>query len=239
MRSTTTILALISVATLAVPAAARGPMPIATDPAPDVAADPDVVVAPEPDKIAVPLPPDPLDPLEPSFPPDVIATPPPVDPPPPDHEVPRSSLILIGSALTARMPEGAGTLSDLGRGAALTLGWVQRRADVPTGVMVRGMAVGNDGTRIYSLDVQLIASARIGRRLVVPFVGIGLAFGSARFAATEKQMAGSTMALGPVGGLGLHGFLGDAVYWRAELSAIGAGAAVVLGGVSLGWVFGS
>ena len=47
------------------------------------------------------------------------------------------------------------------------------------------------------------------------------------------------MALGPVGGLGLHGFLGDALYWRAELSAIGAGAAIVLGGVSVGWVFGS
>jgi hypothetical protein len=240
MRFTSIILA---VAALAGPVAAQ---PLTIDPAPDPVPVPvpvpvpDQVVDPAPTSIAAPD--DSLVNRRSVVLDDDIAIDPPPEPapsPPPPPEPPRSSLIVIGSALTARMPEGAGQLSDLGRGAALSIGWLQRRGDLPTGMMVRGMAVGSDGTRVYSLDVQIVASAKIGRRWFVPFVGIGLAFGSARFATTEKQMATSGMALGPVGGLGLHGFIGDSLYWRAELSAIGAGAAIVLGGVSVGWVFDS
>lgn len=238
MRLTSIVLAVVATAA---PAAAQ-PLTIDPDTQPVPAPVPDPVFDPAPMPIAAPEEP-PVDRRYVYIDPDPLVTvavdPPPEPSPPPEPETPRNALIVIGSALTARMPEGAGELSDLGRGAALSLGWLQRRGDLPTGMMVRGMAIGNEATRVYSLDVQIVASAKIGRRFLVPFVGIGLAFGSARFAATEKQMASSGMALGPVGGLGLHGFLGDSLYWRAELSAIGAGAAIVLGGVSVGWVFGS
>jgi len=165
----------------------------------------------------------------------VIATEP--EPPPARaHVSPRQSIVVVASALTARMPAGTGRLADLGLGAAVSLGCLQRRGDLPSGVVVRGMAVGSATTRVYSLDAQVIASARLDRHRIAPFVGLGLAFGSARFA-SDKRVA-AAMALGPVGGLGLHGFVGDELYWRAELSAIGAGAAIITAGVSLGWGFG-
>ena len=212
---------------------ARGDTPIAADP--DDPTDDgdmvDVVVEPKTEThVAVDPPPPPPVVQE------QIASDPPAPPPP---EVPRSALVMIGSALTARMPEGASRVADLGRGAALSLGWLQRRGDVPTGFAFRALFLGGRDSRLYGLDLQLIASAKLKRNPIAPFIGIGLAFGAVRFADGDDKHTASTNALGPAGSLGLHGFLGNQVYWRAEVGAVGAGGAVINGGLSLGWVVGT
>lgn len=232
MRSRTLVVAAVLGA--AAPAHAKAPPQLPPD-APEAQ-----LVAPEPAPAAPISAPDLPDVPEPQV---TIATAPPdpEPPPPPRPSVPRSAAIAIASAVAARLPDGVGRWQDLGRGAALSIAWLQRRADTPTGLVFRGMAVGNADARIYSLDVQLVASARLDyRRQLAPFVGVGLGLGSVRFArgATDKMPA-SGIAVGPAGSVGVHGFLSDQLYWRAEVSAVGAGAAVIGLGASLGWVFGT
>lgn len=184
-----------------------------------------------------------LDPLDPPVGPevDVAADPGDVSDPPPRDTTPGAAMIVAASAFAARMPDGAARWQDLGAGGALSVGWLQRRAEAPTGFLLRGMAIGDERARIYTFDAQVILSARLDHhRVVAPYLGLGLAFGTARYTdgAGDKR-ADSGLALGPVGGFGLHGFVTDDVYWRTELSAIGAGGAVVFAGLSLGWVFGT
>jgi hypothetical protein len=213
---------------------------------PDPAAAKRVPVEPAPDASGATIATDPVDPVvaptssyAPVPTPEIILVEPPPPPPPPRPRkpVPRNSVLLAGTALTARMPEGAGRLADLGRGAALHLAWLPRRCDCPVGVDARATFLGSEDSRLYALDVQVVATPQLGRRLVVPFMSVGLGFGTVRFAEIKQTSTG--LALGPAGSVGLHGFLTDDLYWRAEVGAIGTGGAVVVGGASLGWVLGS
>jgi hypothetical protein len=189
--------------------------------------------------IAAPLDDDPVEP--PVAPEPAIAADPGDVPDPPGDSTPDAAMIVAASAFAARMPDGAARWQDLGAGGALSIGWLQRRAQAPTGFLVRGMAIGDERARLYTFDAQVILSARLDHhRVVAPYLGLGLAFGTARYTDGDgDKRADSGLALGPAGGFGLHGFVTDDVYWRAELSAIGAGGAVVFAGLSLGWVFGT
>ena len=150
---------------------------------------------------------------------------------PPPRAVPEESMFLSAGATQAYVSGADGGLGRFGRGGALTLALLERRGELPTGVEARGVFLDGDGGQQFTLALHVVASAKIARRPLVPFVALGLAAGSARMGDA------SGVAIGPSGALGLHGFLADSLYWRASASAIGVGAGTLVGELAVGWAF--
>lgn len=179
-------------------------------------------------------------------PPQPIADPPePYDDPPAlptsrrdDYQ--RESTLLFAGAAQGWLSQRDG-LDRFGRGASLGFGFLQRDGHFPSGCDVAATMVRGDGGAVYDLSVRVIGSAKIGRRLAVPYVAIGLVAGASRVEGQPldgKLVTGETSSwgfgLGPTAALGLHGFLSDKVYWRSGVGFLGAGAGLVTADLALG-----
>ena len=156
--------------------------------------------------------------------------------PPPPRESPRESFVVLASGLQAWMSDDGG-MTDLGQGGVLSFTWLQRRGDFPTGVDVSGVFLATDDASVYDLSFRILGSPKIGRRSVVPFAAFGLAAGASRLASKQPDaMASYGWSIGPSAAVGLHGFLGDRVYWRGGAGFLGTGFGAVTAELGLGMV---
>ena len=198
------------------------------------------------------------DPVPTPPPPDVEPPEPPYDPPydpgydqsryalpatPIRDDYPRESALLVASAVHGWLSQPTGVES-FGGGGALSMGFVQRDGDFPTGVDVAAVMVRGEGGAVYDLSFRIIGSPKLERRVLVPFAAIGLCAGASRIEgagdgdAKTMDEASWGLALGPSAALGLHGFLSDKLYWRAQAGFLGAGAGLYTADVALGVVVG-
>ncbi len=157
-------------------------------------------------------------------------------------DYPRESAFLMAGVAQGWLSGRAG-METFGAGGAVTLGFVQRDGDFPTGVDLSAILVRGEGGAVYDLSLRMIGSPKIGRRMLVPFVAIGLCAGASRIEGSSGPKLADAgddpswgLALGPSAALGLHGFLSDTLYWRAQAGFLGAGAGLFTGDVALGFV---
>ncbi len=159
-------------------------------------------------------------------------------------EGPRESIVATASAMQAWLSQPSG-LETMGRGGTLGFTFLQRRGDFPTGAEATGIFLFGDQASVYDLSLRMIASPKIGKRLLVPFVAVGLAIGASRVVdarSTAMQVAPKItaatygFAIGPSAALGVHGFVGKKWYWRAGAGYVGAGVGAITADLGVGMV---
>jgi len=98
--------------------------------------------------------------------------------------------------------------------------------------------IGDDGTRLYDLGLSLIATFKARHAPAAPFLTFGLDLAGASLPDADGTGKDMGVTLGLHGAGGVHGFLADKVYWRAQVGYLAAGVHGLTGQVSLGYVFG-
>lgn len=158
---------------------------------------------------------------------------------PPTREVPSESTYAMASAVQAWMTERDG-MNELGRGGALSFGFLQRRGDFPSGVELSGVFLTGDRASVYDLSLRVIGSPEIRDKKVLPFIAIGLTVGASRLVTEEAKALGQDVSygfsIGPSAAVGLHGFLSDNLYWRAGAGYLGAGIGAYTADLGIGFV---
>jgi hypothetical protein len=200
-----------------------------------------VAVDPEP-----PPPPPPEEPL-------VVATDPYVAPPqpemyvpyeepvyvPPPREQPRESTFAFAAASQLNV-SGEDGFAPAGWGGTVGFGFIERDGDLPGGVDVAATFLTGKNVSIYDLSIRVVATPKMNGRLLVPYVAFGLCAGASRVVTDRERMTGEHvdygLGLGPSGSIGLHGFVGDSIYWRAGGGFLGAGVGAVTADLAIGMV---
>jgi hypothetical protein len=157
----------------------------------------------------------------------------PYEPPPPAVEDygPRHAQIATLSAISMRVPDGEGSVERWGEGAALTISYLERWGDFPTGVEAQATFLDSpDGERLYDFGISLIGSGEL-RKGISPFFATGLDL------AASSVDGDSSVAVGGHGDLGLHGFIGKHLYLRGSVGWLGAGDGGARAQLGLGWMF--
>jgi hypothetical protein len=210
----------------AVATAAAEPEPEAASPPAEphdlvIATDPDGALVVAPGRVAYPVT-DPAFEISPPIEPEPYGLP----PAPYEHPTPRESVIILATASQAHLT-GPGGFEVFGHGGSLSFGFLQRTGEFPTGFDVAAVFVRGPDAAVYDLSMRVLGSPRIGKRKLLPFIAIGLAAGASRLVTAEDKAAGRTveygLSIGPSAALGLHGFLGEKVYWRGGAGFLGTG----------------
>lgn len=146
----------------------------------------------------------------------------------------------IGSISTTelRTSEG-GELVRFGDGVGAAITFLELDSDFTAGFEGSTMFLaGPDGARLYNLAISAIAGFGLRDKTVAPFIIVGLDLAAAAEPRAERGGDGRNVMAGVHGGLGLHGFLSDRVYFRGQVGFIGAAVGGVTGQLALGYVFG-
>jgi hypothetical protein len=153
----------------------------------------------------------------------------------------------IGSATVTelRSPDETGALSTYATGGGMSVMIIDPKDEVSLGAEAQvtflsgqsGLS-GDQDRRVVHLGVSMIVSYEIDDAAAVPFMRIGLGISGVSAPDIDEARRRSVMA-GVQGAAGLHGFLSDKLYWRAELGFLGAGPGGVTGQLGLGYTFGS
>lgn len=163
--------------------------------------------------------------------------------PPAEEHVPDESMVVTASATQAWLSQPGGLEAAM-RGGTVGFSWLQRDGEFPTGAEATGVFLFGDRASTYALSLRLIGSPEIGKRMLVPYAAVGLAVGAsrvvdARSAAMEvdpEPNASYGFAIGPSAAVGLHGFLGNKLYWRAGAGFVAAGIGAVTADLGVGFV---
>lgn len=146
----------------------------------------------------------------------------------------------IGSISTTelRTSEG-GHLERFGNGLGVAISFMELDGDITAGFEGSTMfLMGEDGARLYNLAISAIAGFPVRDKAVAPFIIVGLDLAAAAEPHAERDASGRNVMAGVHGGLGLHGFMSDRVYWRGQVGFLGAAVGGVTGQLALGYVFG-
>jgi hypothetical protein len=212
------------------------------------------------DQVAVPEPPPPpeppqglviaTDPVAAPVPDPVIAVEPYVEQPyvepyveppyvEPPRESPRSSTFVYGAASQLNI-SGRSGIDPAGWGGTIGFGHLERHGDQPTGVDVAGTFFTGRDVSIYDLSIRIVASPKINNHVLVPYIAIGFCAGASRIITDRDRMTGKHvdygLGIGPSASLGLHGFVGKSLYWRAGAGFLGAGVGAVTADLAVGMV---
>lgn len=177
-----------------------------------------------------------VDPYPPPPPPD--PEPYGLPPSPPEAPVPGESVVMLVSGAQAWLSDGAG-LEAMGQGAALSMTFLERHGDFPTGFDISALFLHGDRASAYDLTMRIIGSPKIGRRKVVPFASFGVVAGASRLEAMDAKPgdpAAHGWAIGPSAAVGLHGFVGNGMYWRAAGGFLGTGVGAITADLGIGFV---
>lgn len=137
--------------------------------------------------------------------------------------------------------EDRGGLAHFGSGVGGSIVFVESRCGCPGVELSTIFLVGDEGERLYNLGLGFMASFSLRPgKLATPFVSFGLDLSAATIPSPtgRPDAADRWVTLGVHGNLGLHGFLTDRLYWRAQAGFLGAGVGGLTAGLTLGWVFG-
>ncbi|HTM22162.1 MAG TPA: hypothetical protein VL172_16695 [Kofleriaceae bacterium] len=151
-----------------------------------------------------------------------------------DHPIPVAAV----SALDMRAPGDDGGLDKLGTAVGASIMLLNLDEDVPIGfeagtIFLRGV----DGQRLYDLGLSVLVSYDFRHELAAPMAEFGLDLSASSLPRADGGKDRGVMA-GVHGGVGLHGFFGNDIYWRGMVGYHGAGIGAVVGQVSLGYRFG-
>jgi hypothetical protein len=172
-----------------------------------------------------------------------IAIDPPPDPQPysdpvAEPEAPHESTVLYGAVSQMSISGDAG-LEPAGFGGTVGFTWLQRHGDQPTGFDVAGTFLTGEDVSIYDLSLRLIASPKIGRHAILPYVALGFCAGASRLVTDRDRSSMKDvhygLGIGPSASAGLHGFMGK-FYWRAGAGFLGAGVGAVTADLTVGMV---
>jgi hypothetical protein len=144
------------------------------------------------------------------------------------------------SSIQMHAPDNTGEMQFLARGGGATVSMLCECDGATMGWEGSALFLaGDDGERIYDLAISGLASFEVERKMVVPFITFGLDFAVASLPVDGSEQNEHGVSLGLHGGVGLHGFVGDKVYWRGTVGYLGAGVNGLTGQLMLGYVFGS
>lgn len=149
---------------------------------------------------------------------------------PVDHG-PRQAAVATISAVSMHVPDGEGSVERAAEGVALTLSYLDRRGEFPTGF--EGQATfldGAEGGRLYDFGFSVIGSGDL-RKSIAPFLSAGLDL------AASSADGEAHLAIGVHGDLGLHGFISKNLYLRGSVGWLGAGDGGARAQFGLGWMF--
>ncbi|HUH05878.1 MAG TPA: hypothetical protein VML75_28005 [Kofleriaceae bacterium] len=150
----------------------------------------------------------------------------------------RSKAIGSISATELRSSEG-GELVRFGDGVGAAITFLELDREFTAGFEGSTMFLaGADGARLYNLAISAIAGFGLRDTAVAPFIIVGLDLAAAAEPHAERDPSKRNVMAGVHGGIGLHGFLSDRVYWRGQVGFIGAAVGGITGQLALGYVFG-
>lgn len=139
------------------------------------------------------------------------------------------------SGVGLQSPDQDGRLRPFGQGAAAGVHLLCGCDEATIGGELQAIFLGNDaGQRLYDLRLSMLVGPEVGGA-PMPFIAFGLDMAAARLG---EGGPGRNVGIGVHGGAGVHGFLGEALYWRAAAGYLGAGVGGLEGQVTLGYVFG-
>jgi len=148
----------------------------------------------------------------------------------------RGGFIVRGSALAACTFGQHAGLAPFGTGFGVTIGGAGGGAGLGGALdALQLLVVDGDGGRQLTGATHLVFAAP-ARWPLAPFGGIGAALSWTRLARPGGGPSPGQLSVGPTAELGVHGFVGDHLYWRLSMNAIGAGAGLVAAELSAGWV---
>jgi hypothetical protein len=148
----------------------------------------------------------------------------------------------IGAVTTTqvRVPDQRSDLVEFGTGVGASLLYLELGKNVPTGVEFSTLfLVGDEGQRLFDLGISVIGSFPIKNKVAAPFLKFGLDIAAVTIPTPgmEPNAGDSYVSIGVHGALGLHGFLTEDLFWRAEAGFIGAGVGGITGQLAIGWTF--
>ncbi len=143
------------------------------------------------------------------------------------------------SSVDLHAPDNAGDMQRIGRGGGASLLWLCRCDDATVGIELSTLFLaGSQDERVYDLGFGTVLSFGLrDKPLAVPYITLGIDV-SAVSVADAPGSRGHGVSMGVHGGGGLHGYLGDELYWRAQVGYLGAGIQGITGALTLGYVFG-
>ena len=142
------------------------------------------------------------------------------------------------SALEMRTPDDHGGLDRLGTGVGASIMLLNPGDDAPIGFELSTLFVrGDEGERLYDLGLSVLVTYDFRHELAAPMAAFGLDMSASSLPRSDGGKDQGVMA-GVHGGIGLHGLVGDGIYWRGMVGYHGAGIGAVVGQVSLGYRFG-
>ena len=175
-----------------------------------------------------------------------IADDPPPPPPPPDNGLPTApvraardhAVLAYASASMAYVSDATEPLARFGPGGELGILHLSHQREPGFELVARAPHCAR-GTG-YAASARLLVTARLRPTdLARPFLALGAAFAIDRLEDDGGKEVGAGLGLGPSAAIGLHGFLSERVYWRAQAQMVGAGIGMFTTDASLGWVLGS
>jgi hypothetical protein len=161
------------------------------------------------------------------------------DPVAPPRESPSESTFVYGAASQLGISGRTG-IDAAGFGGTVGFGHLDRHGDQPTGVDVSATFLSGPDVSIYDLSVRLVASPKINNRVLVPYLAVGICAGASRIITDRDRMTNKHvdfgLGIGPSASLGVHGFVGKSLYWRAGAGFLGAGVGAVTADLAVGLV---
>jgi hypothetical protein len=158
--------------------------------------------------------------------------------------VPRTAMaddcmpIAAVSALDMRVPDNGGGLDKLGHAYGASMMLLRPGSDAPVGFEASTLFLrGKDGERLYDLGLAVLVTYDFRHELAAPMAEFGLDLSASSLPRSNGGTDRGVMA-GVHGGVGLHGLLGNDIYWRAMVGYHGAGIGALVGQVSLGYRIG-
>jgi len=142
------------------------------------------------------------------------------------------------SAMEMRTPSDDGGLDRLGSAVGASIMMLNPGDDAPIGFELGTMFLrGDQGERLYDLGLSVLVTYDFRDEIAAPMAefGLDLAASSVPNAAGGKDRG---VTAGVHGGVGIHGMVGDNLYWRGLVGYHGAGIGGVVGQLSLGYRFG-
>ncbi len=144
------------------------------------------------------------------------------------------------SSTTLHAPDNTGELQTIATGGGATVTMLCACDEATFGWELNTLfLLGEDQARVYDLGLSGIASFGVEGKHAVPFITFGLDMSAVSLPVEGSDEKERGVSMGLHGGAGLHGFLGDKVYWRGTVGFLGAGANGLTTQLMVGWMFGS
>ncbi len=142
------------------------------------------------------------------------------------------------SALDMRTPANDGGLDRLGTGIGASIMLLNPGDDAPIGFELGTIFLrAPTGERLYDLGLSVLVTYDFRDEIAAPMATFGLDMAASSLPRSDGGRDQGVMA-GVHGGVGLHGLVGNEIYWRGMIGYHGAGIGAIVGSLSLGYRFG-